>query len=77
MKHRHTTFGENMALWDRENDEKDWRVAFRYALNSKNYDRIVELAVEGHSEGYDFPDSDTISDSKALEIINRICEVKH
>lgn len=48
------TYGENMARWERENDERQWRYSLINALANKNFALIKELVMEGMDEDYDF-----------------------
>lgn len=61
------TYGENMARWERENDERQWRYSLVNALHNRNFDYIKELVVEGINEDYDFP---IIADPEVQAIID-------
>lgn len=51
---RRLTYGESMSLWERQTDERDWKVSLREALDSENSELIKQLVAEGIMEGYSF-----------------------
>lgn len=65
---RDSTYGKRMVDWERKNDERDWKNAFRNALAVRNYERIEELVKEGIAEGYYFS---YVNDPRVLELIQK------
>lgn len=52
---RRQTYGESMAAWERENDERYWEQSLQKALTSHDYVLIEELIAEGIAQDYSFP----------------------
>lgn len=63
---RRPRYGERMAEWEAEKDERNWKSSLDAAMNQKDYERIEELVIEGIMSEYDFPQ---ITDERVLEII--------
>lgn len=65
---RRQTYGERMAQWEEEQEQRNWNRCFYNALELKDYVRLEELIVEGLISDYEFP---AIYDEKALELIKK------
>ena len=65
---RRQSYGERMAEWEAEQDERNWNRALSNALYTEDYSRIEDLVVEGLISDYDFP---SITDKKVLELIQK------
>lgn len=65
---RRQSYGERMAEWEAEKDERNWNRALSTALDAEDYPRIEDLVVEGIDSDYDFP---LITNKKVLELIQR------
>lgn len=60
---RRPTYGERMAAWEAEQDERDWKRRMEGALISVDLDSIRSLVDEGMENGYsfnEFPDNTLI-----------------
>lgn len=65
---RRQHYGENMARWEAEQDERYWKCSFQNALDCQDYRRLEELIKEGICENYSFPHTD---DPVALELLDK------
>lgn len=54
MSRRGSTYGENMARWEHEQDERDWKNRLRKALVVQNPSAVKELVEEGLAEDFSF-----------------------
>lgn len=62
------TYGQRMAEWEEERDKRYWERAFSMVLETKDYNRIEALIIEGINSDYSFP---SISDEKVLDLIKK------
>ena len=46
-------FGESMAKWEQEQDERDWNRRVNLAIQSNDRQEIQSLIEEGVDNGYD------------------------
>lgn len=54
MSRRGNTYGENMARWEHEQDERDWKNRLKKALVFRNATDVKELVREGLAEDFSF-----------------------
>ncbi len=54
MSRRQSTYGENMARWEHEQDERDWKNRLNRALSVCNPEDVKELVEEGLAEDFSF-----------------------
>ena len=64
-----TTYGENMAALEHQQDELNWKRSFYNALYFKDYAEIKALLKEAISFGYSIPE---VSDQEVLSIIAKV-----
>lgn len=65
---RDSTYGENMARWERDEDERYWKQSFQRAIDDHDFEQLEELIIEGLEDGYDFP---YVCDSHVLALIRK------
>lgn len=63
------TCGENMAKFEREKDERDWRDLVYRTIDKMDYDYLIELIYQGVDEDFSILD---VSDPTAKSIIRKI-----
>lgn len=51
---RHQTYGERMAEWEREQDERNWKISLDTALEHSDMSLVEELIKEGLFSDYSF-----------------------
>lgn len=50
-----TTYGERMAAWEHEQDERFWTRQFNDTVDKEDYDRVELLIKEAIADDYSIP----------------------